>query len=216
MPRLAISYANTIIYKIVCNDLTITDTYVGHTTDFTSRKKKHKDNAKVLNLKVYKEIRENGGWDNYSMVEVEKYPCKDKNEARSRERYWYEILNSQLNMIFPQRSKQEYYETHREANKELLHQYYENNKVKIIMHTKENYAKNREAKILYQKMRYDEKTKEILEKKKAYYDKNIEKIKAKSKEVFLCDCGRKISVGGKFLHSKRQVHVKYLESLQTL
>ena len=39
MPRLPVDYKNTIIYKIVCNDLKIKDTYVGHTTDFKSRKK---------------------------------------------------------------------------------------------------------------------------------------------------------------------------------
>ena len=30
------------IYKIVCNDLSITDCYVGHTTDFVKRKCNHK------------------------------------------------------------------------------------------------------------------------------------------------------------------------------
>ena len=34
-------YANTIIYKIVCNDLNITDCYVGNTTKFTNRKSPH-------------------------------------------------------------------------------------------------------------------------------------------------------------------------------
>jgi hypothetical protein len=31
------------------------------------------------------------------MIEVEKFPCKDANEAKSRERYWYEELNAKLN-----------------------------------------------------------------------------------------------------------------------
>jgi len=42
MPRKIINYTNTIIYKIVCNDLNITDLYVGSTTDFTNRKYNHK------------------------------------------------------------------------------------------------------------------------------------------------------------------------------
>ena len=33
MTRKEINYTNTIIYKIVCNDLTVTDVYVGCTTD---------------------------------------------------------------------------------------------------------------------------------------------------------------------------------------
>ena len=42
MPRLAIKHENTIMYKIVCNDLSITDLYVGSTTNFTKRKYSHK------------------------------------------------------------------------------------------------------------------------------------------------------------------------------
>ena len=30
-------------------------------------------------------IRDNGGWDNFKMIEVEKYPCKDKRDAERRE-----------------------------------------------------------------------------------------------------------------------------------
>ena len=113
MPRLPINYAKTLIYKIVCNDLNITECYVGHTTDFVCRKKSHKErciNEKDINhnLKIYKIIRDNGGWDNYSMIEIEKYPCNDANEACAKEREWFEILNCKLNNNFPQRSKEEY------------------------------------------------------------------------------------------------------------
>ena len=30
------------------------------------------------------------------MIEIEKFPCKDGNEARARERYWYEELKATL------------------------------------------------------------------------------------------------------------------------
>ena len=46
-------------------------------------------------------IRENGNWNNWSMIEIEKYPCNDDNEARSRERYWYEVLNANMNSQCP-------------------------------------------------------------------------------------------------------------------
>ena len=42
MPKTNIDYSNAIIYKIVCNNLNITDVYVGHTTQFTKRKNIHK------------------------------------------------------------------------------------------------------------------------------------------------------------------------------
>jgi predicted GIY-YIG superfamily endonuclease len=58
MPRLAVDYSKTVIYKIVCNDLSITECYVGHTTDFVRRKQAHKHNCnnqkrKSHHLKVY-------------------------------------------------------------------------------------------------------------------------------------------------------------------
>ncbi len=112
-------YANTIIYKIVCNDLTITDCYVGHTTNFTKRKQHHKENcvmstSKHHNYKIYTTIRSKGGWINWSMIEIEKFPCLDANEARARERHWYELNNSTLNSRRPLGpSKEEYYHQHK-------------------------------------------------------------------------------------------------------
>ena len=98
MTRKAINYSKCVIYKIVCNDLSITNLYVDSTTDFTKRKSQHKLNSKnnndsLYNEKVYNMIRNNGGWDNWVMLEIEKYPCNDKNEAKARERYWLETLN---------------------------------------------------------------------------------------------------------------------------
>ena len=66
MPRLSIDYQKTVIYKIVCNDLTVTYIYVGMTTDFTNRKYNHKSDCnnitdKHYNFKIYDIIRANGG-----------------------------------------------------------------------------------------------------------------------------------------------------------
>jgi hypothetical protein len=121
------------MYKIVSNDLSIPDSYVGHTTNFRTRKTQHKNNitnekARRYNLKVYKFIRENGGWDCFSIILIEKYPCKDTYEATSRERYWYETLNSSLNMRSPQRSSKEYKKDHKEERAIQQRQYYENHK----------------------------------------------------------------------------------------
>jgi hypothetical protein len=113
MPRKAIEYEKTVIYKFVCNDLNITDVYIGSTTDFSKRKNSHKsrcinENNKKYHLKIYQTIRENGGWDNWKMIEIEKYKCNDGNDARARERYWYEILNANMNIQVPNRTLQEY------------------------------------------------------------------------------------------------------------
>jgi hypothetical protein len=103
MPKDNISYSNTIIYKIYCKDDTIIDIYIGHTTNFFVRKYQHKcacNNSKNL-LKIYKTIRENGGWNNWNMVEIAKYNCKDSTEARIKEQIHYEELNASLNSCPP-------------------------------------------------------------------------------------------------------------------
>ena len=77
MPRKDIDYSNTIIYRIVCKDTSITDCYVGHTTNFINRKNGHKtkcnnEKDKNYNLNVYQFIRDNGNWENWDMIEIER------------------------------------------------------------------------------------------------------------------------------------------------
>ena len=72
MPKTIINYQNTIIYKLVCNDLNVDNVYVGHTTNFRNRKRSHKErctdpNSKEYHYKVYNKIRNNEGWNNWSM-----------------------------------------------------------------------------------------------------------------------------------------------------
>jgi hypothetical protein len=99
------------MYKIVCRDLNIKDLYVGHTVNFRQRKHSHYRRVNIddekMNMKVYQFIRANGGWNNWEMVEIEKYSCNDSNEARTRERYWYELLQATLNNNCPIRSHEE-------------------------------------------------------------------------------------------------------------
>ena len=133
MPKTDMDYSNTIIYKFVCNDLNIKDCYVGHTTNFIKRKASHKkvcnnSSNKKHNYKVYSFIRENGGWDNWVMIEIEKYSCNDKNEACARERYWYETLNASLNSRYPSRNRKEYMHDNKEKHSVKHKEYYEGNK----------------------------------------------------------------------------------------
>lgn len=109
MPKKPIDYSNTIIYKIVCNDLNIKDCYVGHTTDFRKRKNQHKSKCnRNIDYKIYNFINQNGGWDNWDMVMIEKYSCKDVLEARARERYWLETFGATLNGCVPNRTINEW------------------------------------------------------------------------------------------------------------
>jgi predicted GIY-YIG superfamily endonuclease len=123
MPRKPVDYLKTIIYKIVSKDLSITECYVGHTTDFTNRKNKHKSacnnpRSQRYNVELYQYIRENGGFDNWDMLEIEKYPCTDANEARAKERYHYEQLQAKLNSVCPNRSSKECAKRYQQLNRE--------------------------------------------------------------------------------------------------
>ena len=103
MPKDEIDYSKTIIYKIICKDKKVSDVYVGHTTNFIKRKFQHKTLCKNLNnkLKIYEIIRQNGGWDNWEMIEIRTYNCKNKDEARIKEQQHYEELKPSLNSCPP-------------------------------------------------------------------------------------------------------------------
>ena len=102
MTKTKINHQNTEIYKIVCNDPEVKDLYVGSTTNFVQRKYQHKNsvNNTKNNLKIYKIIRDNGGWKNWKMILVEKYPCSSKREAGAREEKIRIKLQAKMNMCF--------------------------------------------------------------------------------------------------------------------
>ena len=106
-------------YAIICKNKNITDCYVGSTNNFYRRKSNHKTSCnnpsvKEYNYKVYQFIRENGGFDNFELIELEKQIFKTKEQASIRERYWVETLNSTLNSNIPSRTKKEYHEKNKE------------------------------------------------------------------------------------------------------
>jgi hypothetical protein len=149
MPIKAIDYSNTVIYKIVCNDFNIKDTYVGHTTSFRRRKNEHKSdchnkNTNNYHYKVYQTIREHGNWINWSMIEIEKFPCKDGNEARARERYWYEELKATLNMDIPNRTIEEWKKDNDEKIKEKRKTHYQEHAKEINKKCQEYNIEHRE------------------------------------------------------------------------
>jgi len=96
-------YFDTTIYKICCKDENIKDVYVGHTTNFYERKQAHELSCNNENnkLKIYEFIRQNGGWNNWQMIELAKYYCKNKTEARIKENEYFNKLKPTLNSSRP-------------------------------------------------------------------------------------------------------------------
>lgn len=183
MPRLPINYANSVIYKLCCNDPTITDIYVGSTTNFTKRKTSHKkrcynDKAKEYNIYVYEFIRENGGWENWNMIEIIKCgEVKDKNELLKIERQYMDNLKATLNKKRPitttEEKQQQVYEKnkkYREENKEKIKEKYEENKEKYKPRVKAYRQEHKEERNAYRR-EWREKNKERLALKQTEYNK---------------------------------------------
>jgi hypothetical protein len=211
MPKIPIDYKKTVIYKIVCNDLSVTDCYVGHTTDFVRRKCGHKkrctnETNDRYNLKIYKMIRQNGGWESFTMVEIEKFPCQDVFEATARERYYYEQLNSTMNSHNPHRSRVEYCEINRDKMMAKKKEWVLCNKEEISVKNKLNYLVNK-VKIDAQRNEYCKMNRDkVLAQKKKYCEIHKEQIKEKRMEKIICECGREINFAHILRHLKTKVH----------
>ena len=118
-------YMNALIYKIYCKDGNVKDVYVGETTDFIRRKYAHKINSnknkqqnKTSRTELYQTINSNGGWNNWIIEEIEKYPCENKQQLLDRESFWIIELNASLNKNVSKSTKEykkEWYNQHRET-----------------------------------------------------------------------------------------------------
>ncbi len=186
MPHNPINYANTIMYKIVCNNLNIPDMYIGHTTNFKTRKNQHKNccnNKSQTNyfLNIYQFIRDNGGWNNWTMIKIEDYPCNSLLDATKRERELLEEFKPNLNYNIPARTKKEYYQDNSEYFSLL----------------------NRDRRL--------NNLDKFKEKDKIYYDNNKDKILQKQNEKYNCDCGGFYTRCNKAIHFKTKKHQEYLK-----
>jgi hypothetical protein len=203
MPQNKIDYSKTIIYKLCCKDLDIKEIYVGHTTDMRKRKSQHKydcnnEKHRNYNIYVYQFIRANGGFENFDMIEIERYNAIDGNDVRKRERYWVDELKAILNSQLPTRNRKEWEKDNFEHHKEYKKQYREINKQIIVEKNKEYYSHN----------------KEIINKKKIeYYNKNKEVINENKKEKISCECGCVCRKDVLAKHQQTQKHINLMSQL---
>ena len=164
MPRPEIN--DYVFYKIVCDELP-EYVYIGSTACFSKRKKAHKCscnklNSKKHNFKLYQTIRDNGGWDKWNMVVIDKLNSTTLLDARIKEESLRKEYNGNLNMVKAHVTVEE---------------------------KKEHYELNKEV-ILKKHKEYRENNKELIaEKKKEHYELNKEVILKNAKEKITCDCG---------------------------
>ena len=169
-----VDYSKGLIYKLCCKEPVIEDIYIGSTTNFKIRKNQHKTsccnvNSNKYNMKIYKFIRDNGGFNNWDMIMIEEYSCNNKKQLETRERYWIEQLKSNLNSELPTQTMSEWYSK---------------NKERISIEGKEH-RKNNKEQISKQRKEYREKQKEkINEQQKEYRKQNINKIRIQDKKSY--------------------------------
>lgn len=181
-----------IMYKICPKNTDLKYCYIGQTTNFGNRQRQHlkntvtKSDKKHYHLKHYVAIRENGGWDEWEMIEIEQFNGKTKLEARMREQELIKQHNANLNSVSAfvteeQRAstKKAITEKYREENKELLKeqtkQYKEDHKDVIAEQMKKYREENKE------KIRA--KTKEYIENNKEKHDQTQKDWREKNKEI---------------------------------
>ena len=96
------------------------------------------------NFKIYQTIRENGGWDEGRMIEIEKRLVKDKRESERIETEIMEQLQSDMNcrkshsgFETKQEYQKEYHQKHREKSILYSQGYYRDYKDTLNLKAKE-------------------------------------------------------------------------------
>ena len=173
MEEVDIRYENGVIYMIKHKTDDTKEFYIGSSYDFKQRCWRHKShcnnqNDKNYNYKVYKYIRENGGWDEWTIVKLYDYPCKKKYELELEEQRAIKKYKSTLNIYVPCRTLQEYYQ---------------DNRNEILQQKKEHYEANKEKLLQYHKEYYEDNKEKIAEKQKEYQEANKEKILQQRKNI---------------------------------
>ena len=144
-----IRYENGVIYMIKNKTDDTKEYYIGSSYEFKRRCMKHKsdcnnENGKNYNCKVYKYIRDNGGWNEWKIILMYDYPCKNRNELELEEQQAVKEYKSTLNTRFPARTKKEYYQDNKEKILQKKKDFYQKNKEKLSQKEKERYEANKE------------------------------------------------------------------------
>jgi hypothetical protein len=202
-----VDYSKAIIYKLCCNNTDVSEIYIGSTTSFRKRKNSHKtscnnSNNSKYNYKVYQFIRANGGFDNWSMIQIEPYNATDKRNLETRERYHVDLLKPKLNSVIPTRSKKEqqkiYYHNNQADIQEQQKIYYQNNQAHIKEKTKIYREKNQAL---------------VQENNKIYRENNQAHIREIKNKKIECECGSCYTRSNKSQHIKSTKHQFYQNTL---
>ena len=142
-------------YKLACN--TCKEVYVGKTCNIQNRLKSHKSSCTNINRcgynsKVYKCIRENGGWEQWLMYIIHEgeYTVEESKNIEKKYVVKYGTLNSEIPNIYDRQKYKRYfnqknYQQNKDALKKRSREYYEKNKDAINVKKKLYREKNKDA-----------------------------------------------------------------------
>lgn len=233
-------YSQSCVYGFMKEEIMY---YVGSTYDLSHRYSSHKsncnnENGDKYNYRIYKFMRENGGFESFEIVKIREYPeCKTEKELKTYERNYYDLYEPGLNRYKPQLTEDEL-KNLREQKNETQRNNYAQNPEKYNIRTKKYREENAESVKAYRD-KYREENAEKLRLSRAenteknriykekYYEENAEKLKlcnekyrrendAKIKEKFTCECGGRYSLQAKSVHKKTVKHLKYMEEQKTI
>jgi len=194
-------FSKGMIYRIVCN---ITgDVYIGSSAQTCAQRlSKHVDKYKQWkkdNAKVYYSSFIIIARNDYKIILVESYPCKNNDELFSREQFWME----QTECVNKKRAHNTPYQ-----NQEYDKQYNKDNAERISECMKKRYIANKDT-ILLQTAEWKKNNKEHI---KQYYQNNAERISERNKQVITCECGSEVTQCNKLRHNKSQKHINFTQA----
>jgi undecaprenyl pyrophosphate synthase len=138
------NFKNGAIYKIT--EVETNETiYVGSTIDFKRRKREHKRNTfieNLRNLKLYTELKRIG-WEKVEMEIIENFPCSCRTELIKREQFHLDNLKANANQCRAYTDRREY-----------VKNYYLRNMEKIKAYFKSYYIINGDKKREYERQKY--------------------------------------------------------------
>jgi hypothetical protein len=178
------------IYKLIHKNATNDDMiYIGSCDDISQRVSKHKyccntPNNRKYNYKVYKHIRENGGWEDWRYEIIDEVEIALRDDIYKYENACikkYDAINK-LNSRFARRTKKEYIEDNKEQVLKKYKDKYERNKEQILAKCKDKYERNKEQISQMSKDKYERNKEQILKRVKEYRERNKDEINAKRRE----------------------------------
>lgn len=189
-------------YLINCKDENIIDNYIGSTSNLKDRLKHHlklfnNENHKGYYRKIYKIIRDNGGFENWKMEELFTFECNNNIEARKIEQKLIDEYQPTLNTYRAYTDEETRKKRHAETTEiwrqlNLEHkrdyEYYKYNtdetwRQRKIESSKTYYENHIEEKKIYRKEFYKNNKQKCLDKSKVYRDANRDEINRKQRET---------------------------------